>query len=301
METLDTNPLFERRFPFAPPPSATFVEVSAAPEGFSAGRVLSPGPHFVVFEVARGGAAFVCKRLSTRWLRDESAWAGLRAEARLLETLAGMAAPGVETAGEDAHGPYLVMRRVVEPILTTSSANVLPDARPAWLARAARASFDALARLHEARDAAGPLGVVHGDLRPENVAVAEDASSVTFLDYGLATWREAPPRDAGAFRGTLLYAPPEAARGEPLDARADLFSLAASLLEIAGGTPPRAVPNEAALLVRAAEEPIDDWARDAARGLELSAGAALAACVAFDRARRPATARDVLGMLGCRA
>jgi serine/threonine protein kinase len=281
-----------------------------APKGFAAGRVLSPGPHFVVFEASRARdareraahagegdpAAFVCKRLSKRWLRDESAWALLRSEARLLEKLGGGASPRLEAQGDDAHGPYVVMRKVeASPLAERIAAP--PADRPAWAAKVAVAAFDALARIHEAADESGTLAVVHGDVRPENLALSGDAPAVTVLDFGLASWRDAPPRDTSTFRGSLAYAAPEAARGEPLDARADLFSLGVSLLEAAAGSRPRAAGSEAALLLAAAESPIDAWARAAAESLAIEVGAALEACVAYQREDRPASAREVLARL----
>lgn len=254
--------------------------------------MLSPGPHFVAFEVARGAERFACKRLSTRWLRDAEAQARLRSEARVLEALAGRAAPALVEHGSDAHGPYLVTRWVPWPTLEPRIGAPGLD-----LATLARRSFDALATVHEAGDASGPLEIVHGDLRPGNVAAAPDASGVVLLDFGLALWRGQPGGAAGAFRGTLLYAAPEAARGEAIGARADLFSLAATLLHVASGKPPRTSSSEASLLVAAGSEPLDGWAAEASRTLEAKTARALTACLSYQAEERPASARDVVAAL----
>lgn len=248
----------------------------------------------MTFEVTRDGQRLVCKRLTTRWLRDETAWARLHSEASLLAALGGRDAPALVESGDDGHGPYLVMKRAVWPALALTEA-----ARdPSWVACAARATFEALARVHEARDARGPLAIVHGDLRPENLAVAPDGSAATLLDFGLAVWRDAiGAPDAGAFRGTLVYASPEAARGEPLGRRADLFALGASFLALAAGEPPRRAASEAALLALAAEEPLEPWARRAAARLAAPLAEALVACVAYPSADRPETAAQVAGRL----
>jgi serine/threonine-protein kinase len=179
---------------------------------------------------------------------------------------------------------------------------ISPPIEAAWIARAARAALGALAAVHEATDEDGPLAIVHGDVSPANLAISDDASEALLLDFGLASGRKWPRARDGAFRGTLLYAAPEAARGDPIDARADLFALAASLLHAASGEAPRAHQGHAigpaafaALLASAAEEPVDAWAARASRPLEGAGYGALArvlvACLAYGRDDRPASAR----------
>jgi serine/threonine protein kinase len=232
----------------------------------------------VVFGVrgASGGEACVCKRLSERagsepWMR-----ARLQAEGELLARLQARGTPRLVASGEDAHGPWLVLERVkAEPLAAWIGA---VDA--AWTALAARAAFGALAQVHAA-------GVVHGDLSPDNVMLSADARRATLLDFGLASWPGAPPMPAGPFRGTLLYAAPEIARGETPDARSDWFALAASLLHVASGEPPRKADTQAAMLLWAGEQSIEPWARRAAAALPPALAQALVACCAFDREARP--------------
>lgn len=92
---------------------------------------------------------------------------------------------------------------------------------------------------------------------------------------------------AGPFRGTLLYAAPEVARGETPDARSDAFALAASLLHVASSQPPRGSETQAAMLLAAGEQSIEPWARRAAATLAPGMAEALVACCAFDRDARP--------------
>ncbi len=231
-----------------------------------------------VFAVGRssGGEACVCKRLSKRAAYEPWMRARLVAEGELLARMQARGTPRLVEAGEDAHGPWLVLERVRgEPLAARIGA---VDA--AWLVLAASAAFGALEQVHAA-------GVVHGDLSPDNVMLSADGRRATLLDFGLASWPGAPPMPSGPFRGTLLYAAPELARGEAPDARSDAFALAASLLHVASGSPPRSAETQAAMLLSAGEEPIEHWARRAAAALPPALAAALVACCAFERDARP--------------
>jgi serine/threonine protein kinase len=213
-----------------------------------------PGHTTHVFGVARDGQEHVCKRLGARaldepWVREQ-----LVAEGRLLELLGGRGAPRLVASGEDAGGPWIVMVRIAWPTLASQVGR--RDAR--WMESAARAAFEALAVVHAA-------GVVHGDVSPENVLVSDDGARAVLVDFGLARAPSRPLMPAGPFRGTLVYAAPEVARGEPFDGRADLFSMAASLLHVWSGEAPRPPGPDAAMLVAAGEQGIEAWAERAAR------------------------------------
>lgn len=243
----------------------------------------------MVFEVrTRGDAApLVCKRLGPRASGDPALTARLLREAEVLRILDGRGAPVLRGAGQDAHGPWLVMDRAGgEPLASYGVAR--PGTR--WRL-AARRSFDALAMLHE-------RGVVHADLSPANVMVTTDASAATLVDLGLAVVLAEERASTGTFRGTLAYAAPEVARGEPFDARADLFSLAAAVLATASGEPLRPDAEPGAMLLRAGSDDVTPWAERASRALTPALPAVLVACCAFDPSARPATARDVAKALG---
>ena len=236
------------------------------------------------------------KRLSSRELAEPEARVRLRDEATLLAALGGTVTPKLVGTGEDERGPWLRMERIPFPTLATRLAG--PTLAPAWIERATRAAFHALAELHEARDASGPLLVVHADISASNLALDDDGTRAVLLDLELATWRGSAARD-GAFRGTVGTCAPEVARGEAPTVASDLFALAATLLHAAIGAPLRDGPSLAALLAVAAERPILDEpviARLdlAARG---PAHAALLRCLAHAPSDRPKTARAVLELL----
>ncbi|MEZ5141746.1 MAG: protein kinase [Acidimicrobiales bacterium] len=91
-------------------------------------------------------------------------------------------------------------------------------------------------------DYAHRRGFVHRDIKPANL-LFDDEARVRIADFGLAralaeaTWTE----PQGAVLGTARYASPEQARGEPLDGRSDVYSLAIVLIEAVTGLVPLAV------------------------------------------------------------
>lgn len=90
---------------------------------------------------------------------------------------------------------------------------------------------DALAYAHSE-------GVIHNDIKPRNIL--RDARGMTKVcDFGLARRAGCHETDSGrAIAGTAAYICPERIRGEPVDARGDLYSLGATLYALVHGAPP---------------------------------------------------------------
>jgi tetratricopeptide (TPR) repeat protein len=86
--------------------------------------------------------------------------------------------------------------------------------------------------------AAHEKGVLHRDLKPQNVMV-DGAGTAYVTDFGLATSAAlSTMTKAGAILGTPQYMSPEQVRGEPTDARSDVFSLGVMFHEMLAGAPP---------------------------------------------------------------
>ena len=125
---------------------------------------------------------------------------------------------------------------------------------------------DVITQLAEALAEAHALGVVHRDLRPRNVFLAKRRGKdgfVKVLDFGLAKLVErggdAASTSLGMTFGDPRYMSPEAARGEALDRRADIYSMGVIAYEMLTGAPPFAGERVGDLLdqhAQAAPRPI---------------------------------------------
>src|SRR5690606_15724111 len=87
--------------------------------------------------------------------------------------------------------------------------------------------------LHGVRDTQGArLGRVHRDVSPNNIMIARDGR-VKLLDFGIAkSKRSLVHTDVGVVKGKQGYMAPEQARGERVDARADLYAVGVMLREV---------------------------------------------------------------------
>ena len=116
-----------------------------------------------------------------------------------------------------------------------------------------------VAQVGEALDAAHARGLIHRDVKPANVLVAGTGGSeqAYLTDFGLT--RDVEGSDGltktGQWVGTLAYVAPEQIRGEPVDARADIYALGAVLYQCLTGEPPFPVESELEALAAHLDEP----------------------------------------------
>jgi hypothetical protein len=141
--------------------------------------------------------------------------------------------------------------------------------------RAGLSLADALGHAHA-------RGVIHRDVKPQNVIVPDEPgrAAAKLLDFGVAHLAgDEPLTRTGDVVGTLAYMAPEQAAGERVDERADLYSLALVLYEALSGTNPVRMPSPAATARRVGTvlPPLRKARRDLPAGL----------CAALDRALAP--------------
>jgi serine/threonine protein kinase/Tol biopolymer transport system component len=104
-----------------------------------------------------------------------------------------------------------------------------------------------------ALDYAHRHGVIHRDIKPENVLLHEGTALLADFGVALAVKEAGGPRltETGASVGTPQYMSPEQATGErELDARSDLYALAAVLYEMLTGEPPHSGPSPRAVVAK---------------------------------------------------
>ncbi len=172
------------------------------------------------------------KILSERIANDPEWKARFLREAR---TIAQMNHPNIATIysiEQEAEKLFIVMELVEgESLGTVLAKGPLP---PPEAVRIIRHVAEALAEAHE-------KGIVHRDVKPDNVIVGKRGTKV--LDFGIAkqlvSTTDSPTlTQAGLIVGTPFYMSPEQALGRPVDARSDLFSLGVVLYEALAGKRP---------------------------------------------------------------
>jgi eukaryotic-like serine/threonine-protein kinase len=144
-----------------------------------------------------------------------------------------------------------------------------------------------------ALDAAHVLGILHRDLKPQNIMI-DDAGRVVVMDFGLARTIEGDGMtQSGAIVGTMEYMSPEQALGKNLDQRSDIFALGLIVYEmLTGKMPYRADSALASLIMRTRERAEPVTAHDAAIPAELAG--IVAKCLETDVEHRYKTTAEIL-------
>ncbi len=234
--------------------------------------VLSPGQVFAGWqierELARGGMGVlylgrhprlprtdVIKVLSPLLSNDQRFRERFLREVTRMSTLSHPHLMTIHDSGEAADGTlYLVMPYVAGGDLRA----LLKQGGPLPPARAAKI----VSQIAAALDAAHRVGVVHRDVKPENVLLAsvepDDSDHALLTDFGIS--REDMATNTLTATGELLltpaYASPEQVLGQTVDARADQYALACILYELLTGEPPFRNDVQVVMLMAHVQEPI---------------------------------------------
>jgi len=251
------------------------------------------GPYDIVGRIGAGGMAEVLlgrragpggfakpvavKRLLPEVARDEDLRAMFVEEARLQAGLSHRNLVQVFDFGEDAGERFLVMEYVEGTDLAALIGRNRRVAPPLALLVAAE--------IAEGLDYLHARGIVHRDVSPGNVYLSR-AGEVKLGDFGIAKGRaQALRTERGRLKGKLAYLAPEQARGDAVDARADLYALGLILFEMLSGERYLQGEGEADVL-RAAMEPVPRPA-----GAGDAADAVVARLLEPRREDRPSSAR----------
>jgi serine/threonine protein kinase len=196
----------------------------------------------IVAEHVELGREFVVKLLHQRLAFDPQLVDRLRVEAQSLGRLSHPNVVSVVGFGHAADGrPYIAMEYLRGRTLSEElGIRRFPTAEAVFYAR----------RILSALGAAHAIGIIHRDIKPDNIMLAERPEGIVLkvLDFGMArvlpgvsTAAPSPlsyPTDTGVVVGTPRFVSPEAARGEEVDARADLYSAGLVLFVMLAGRGP---------------------------------------------------------------
>ena len=192
------------------------------------------------------------KTLRIEYRTDPEMRARFRREARLLQFLSHPNVIRALTFAEERGAPWLILERVPGRTLREelqTRGPLSPEAVVPLLDGMAAA----LDHLHA-------RGLVHLDLRPENV-VLSPGGEVKLVDFGIAqTAGTAQDSDGTSMAGDIAYLAPEQTCGEPVTTATDVYALGCVIYELLTGQPPFAAPEapearNAAIRARLEEQP----------------------------------------------
>jgi serine/threonine protein kinase len=197
--------------------------------------------------------SLVLKRILPH-LAEDSHFVGMfLAEAKLAAQLNHPNIAQIFDFGESEGSYYLAMEYIDGPNLRT----LLKSARAAKVdlpfvccAKIISCACEGLAFAHDFVDpeTRKPLNLVHRDVSPDNILLSSQGA-VKVVDFGIAKAANQEHRtQTGVVKGKIAYMPPEQLQGQPLDRRADVYSLGVVLYELLTGAKPYDATTDVSLM-----------------------------------------------------
>lgn len=177
------------------------------------------------------GRPVAIKILRPEYASDENLLARFQREARAAAALLHPNIVSVYDVGQDGDRHYIVMEYMPGPTLK----EVIRQRAPLPVEQALKVAEQVCAALEYAHR----HGVIHRDIKPQNILFSEDEEVVKVADFGIAKSRLDPEITAERLAlGTVKYISPEQARGVEVVPQSDLYSLGVVLYEMLTGEQP---------------------------------------------------------------
>jgi eukaryotic-like serine/threonine-protein kinase len=223
------------------------------------------------------------KLLAEQLAADEAFRARFLREARLAAGLSHPNIVSVFDAGEEDGRPYIVMECIEG---TTLAEELAQRANPYGPEEAVELALQVCAGLEHAHQA----GLVHRDVKPQNLLRRADDGIVKIADFGIARSAESTQlTEAGTVLGSAAYLSPEQAAGDEVTAASDIYSFGAVLYQLLTGRTPYRVDSLADLSLMQGREPVKP-VRELAPEVPEALEDVVMRCLARDPSYRPASA-----------
>lgn len=189
-------------------------------------REIGRGGMGIVYEAERSGRPYAIKLIPFAPISGPRAMERFRREIQILERLDHRNIVKIVDSGLEDGAPFIAMEFIDgEPM--SHLAGVESPRRVADLVRTVAVAVQV----------AHDKGILHRDIKPQNIMMRRTGAPV-LLDFGLMEADDLPGlTSTGDMVGTPRYMPPERIRGEPADARTDVYGLGMVLYELLVGQP----------------------------------------------------------------